>query len=90
MVPILRLPFLEWFCNFRQFGFKKDDGYFFRFHWSSGPMCQSNYIFSTINCSATQVFHLITSNSMQVPDVRRNNFPTGVLERDAAPWQAEL
>ena len=28
LLPILRLTFLEMFCNFRRFGFKKIDGYF--------------------------------------------------------------
>ena len=39
LLPILRLTFLETLCNFRQFGFKKNDGYFFRLDGSSGPMC---------------------------------------------------
>ena len=43
MVPILRLTFLEWFCNFRQFGFKKNDWYFFRFHGYSGPIWSQQY-----------------------------------------------
>ena len=38
LLPILGLTFLESTCSFRQIGFKKNDGYFFRFDGSSGPM----------------------------------------------------
>ena len=33
VLPIFRLTFLESFCNFRQFGLKKNDGYFFLSIW---------------------------------------------------------
>ena len=43
LLPILGLTFLESTCSFRQIGFKKNDGYFFRFDWSSGPMWAGSF-----------------------------------------------
>ena len=39
LLPIWRLTFLESSCNFRKFGYKRNDGcFFFRLDGSSGPM----------------------------------------------------
>ena len=63
LLPIFRVTFLESSCNFWQFGFKKND-VFFRFHGSSGPMCQEQsilfFVFSLLQSVPPDLNYLIS------------------------------
>ena len=64
LLPILRLTFLESSSKFRKFGFKKMMGIFFRFHGSSGPMCQEQsilfFVFSLLQSVPPDLNYLIS------------------------------
>ena len=66
---------VEMFCNFRQFGFKKMMGIFFRLDGSSGPMCTKTESEIALHNLQNALFFSQRRVNFTRPDLKSSNLP---------------